>query len=67
MAAISAVSTKRPMGMRETSSARRSAVISRAMAVSAAAGVMAFTSTPSLAISLPSVLVSATIPALDAA
>ena len=64
--ATSATSTKRPIGMRDMMSARRSAEISLAIAVSAAAGVTAVTMMPCCAASLATLLVRAIRPAFEA-
>ncbi|MDP9912707.1 hypothetical protein J2W27_004833 [Variovorax boronicumulans] len=70
IAATSSTSTKRPIGTRESravrSCSRCSAGTPAKTAVSAADGVMQFTSTPDDASSLPSDLVSAMSPAFEA-
>ena len=69
MAATSSTSTKRPIGTRESRAVRNCSRCSAGTAantsVSAAEGVMQFTSTPAGASSLPSDLVSAMSPAFD--
>src|SRR6266850_6121340 len=64
--AISSTFTKRPIGILDSMNWMNCSVICSKIAVFAAAGVTQLTSTPDCASSLPSDLVSAITPALDA-